>query len=397
MPLLLYTYIATEILAPFFGSLVILNAILFLGRMVPLMNNLLGFGIGGPDFLRLCVFMLPKLLIFTVPMASMMAVVVAITRMVNDNEIMALKASGIGLSRLLPPVAIIGAATALLTLYAATTLVPWGTRATQRLFLHLAKEKLDRGIQPRQFSEGLGKVVLYVDQVNPDTNEWRGVYLSDLRHGDTPLTIVARSGRIVPRLQEMQIDVSLVDGTLNRAQDGITQAISFARYQLTLPIAIPTNIGGTSLAEANKNALTQRQLLEQAVQRGAATQEGIGLLIEHQLRQALPVGCLLLSLLGLPLAMLARPGRRPPGIPLALLCFIGYYVLFTAGKAMVESGRLPLSLGMWGPNLILAALTALLIRQAASEIPSATLDRLAGLWQGLLSMLPGRRAPEAEQ
>ena len=394
MPLLLYTYIATEILAPFFASLLILIAILFLGRLAPLLNTLLGFGIGGPDFLRLCVYMLPKLLLFTVPMASMIAVVVAITRMVNDNEIMALKASGTGLVRLLPPVIIFGAATALLTLLAATTLVPWGTLSTQRLLLQLAKEKIDRGVQAKQFSEGLGKVVLYVEHTDPDTGEWQGVYLSDLRHEEMPLTIVARSGKIVPRLSDMQIDVTLTDGTLNRAQGDLTQTISFARYQLTLPIAIPTNMGGTSLAEVSKNALTQTQLLEQAAHLGVHTPAALVLLIEYHLRLVLPAGCLILSMLGLPLAMLARPGRRPPGIPLALFSFVGYYIMFTAGKAMVESGKLPVVVGMWGANLLIALLTSLLIRQVARELPSPFLDRLTGIWQGLLAMLPNTHATE---
>ncbi|PKN21148.1 MAG: LPS export ABC transporter permease LptF, partial [Deltaproteobacteria bacterium HGW-Deltaproteobacteria-3] len=46
MPVLLYIYIATEILAPFFASFLIINAILFLGRLVPLLNVIFDFGVG---------------------------------------------------------------------------------------------------------------------------------------------------------------------------------------------------------------------------------------------------------------------------------------------------------------------------------------------------------------
>jgi lipopolysaccharide export system permease protein len=92
--------------------------------------------------------------------------------------------------------------------------------------------------------------------------------------------------------------------------------------------------------------------------------------------------------------MLALPGRRPMGVPLGLLFFILYYILFTAGKASAESGQLPVALGIWLPNILLALFTALLTRQVANETAPLLLARLSDPLLALLARLPGSNPGE---
>jgi len=396
MPFLLYAYIATEILAPFFASFLVLNGILFLGRLVPLLDNIFGFGIGVADFSRMCIYILPRMMLFSIPMASMMGVIIAFTRMNSDNEVMAMKAGGIGLTRLLPPVVAVSLAASLLAFFSATTLIPEGTLAMKNLFLKLAKEKIDKGIQPGQFSEGLPKVVLFIDSVEAKTGQWQGVYLSDMRHGKMPLTIVAKTGHLETRMEEMRLSLSLTDGTLNRASGEITQIIRFDRYQLNLPITTPSDIEGAA-AGGDKNSLNQSQLRELAAKHGKNSAKGRPLLIEYHTRMALPVGCFILSILGLSLALLAKQGRRPLGVPLGLFFFVIYYVLFTAGKAGSESGQIPVLAGIWLPDILIGLFTIYLTRQVAGESGHSLFERFLTLVQDLFSRLPGIRAREDGQ
>lgn len=388
MPILLFTYIATEILAPFFASFLILTAILFLGRLVPLLDTIFDFGIGLADFIRLCSYILPKLMLFSIPMACTMGVIIAVTRMINDNEIMALKAGGIGLYRLIPAVAIVSIAISGLTYYSAITLIPKGTVAMQQLFFQLAKEKIDKGIQEKQFSEGIKKVVLYVDQVDQESKEWQGVYVSDMRHENMPVTIVAKNGNLTAKLDQMLITLHLKNGTMDRASEDITQTIHFQDYSLNLPLTAPGQVAGHSKNDVGKNGLTQPQLLEQVAQHGAKSDRGLSMLIEYHKRIALSVGCFILGLLGLPLALLARPGRRPIGVPLGLFFFIFYYILFTAGKAFAEGGNIPVSVCIWTPNALFAIFTLFLTRLVAKEKTVALLDRLANTTHSILQKLP---------
>ncbi|MEW6594784.1 MAG: LptF/LptG family permease [Thermodesulfobacteriota bacterium] len=390
MPLLLLTYLITEILAPFFASLIILNAVLFLGRLVPLLDIIFDFGVGLGDFVRLCAYLMPKLLLFSIPMASMMGAIIAITRMVNDNEIMALKANGVGLYRMLPAVGLIALCSATLTLFTAVFLLPQGTIATKQLFFQVAKERIDRGIQEKQFSEGIKEVVLYAEHVDSRTGVWQGVYVSDLRDPKTPVTVMAQNGSLTADAATMQITLRLGEGSLHRALGPKTQTMHFRSYTLSLPMQAPTAMAGDSLTRVGKSGMGLRELRAAAAKSDTTRQERAGYLIEFHQRLALPVGCLILTVLGLPLTLVGRPRHRSIGVPLGLLVFILYYVLLTAAKGFAEENLLPAGLLLWLPNLLFATLTFLFVRQVANET-TPLYDRLVEIGGSLIERLPWKR------
>ena len=94
MPSLLYTYLVNQILAPFYASLIILTSILFLGKLIPILDIILDYNIAPDDFIRLYAYFAPQLLLFALPMASMMGVILGTTHINNENELMVLRASG---------------------------------------------------------------------------------------------------------------------------------------------------------------------------------------------------------------------------------------------------------------------------------------------------------------
>lgn len=391
MPLLLYTYLITEMLAPFFASLIILNAILFLGRLIRLFDIIFGFGIGLADFARLAAYMAPKTLLFSLPMASMMGVIIAMTRMINDNEVMALKANGIGLYRMLPAVTIVALCTAALTALTAVTFIPKGTVAMQQLFFQLAKEKFDRGIQEKQFSEGIKDVVLYVERIDPLTKGWSGVYVSDLRDPKTPVTIMAQTGGLAASVREMRITLQLADGSLHRALGPKTQTLFFKDYTLNLPIQPPASIAGESITQIGKDGMGLAGLRRAAGKLDRGDPKKYEYLIEFHQRLVLPVGCFFLSLLALPLTLVGRPAHRSMGVPLGLLIFILYYVLFTAAKAFSEDGAVPVGLAMWLPNFLFAVATFIFTRRVAGELGNPLYEKLLEAGQTLIDRLPWRQ------
>lgn len=373
MPILFYSYLATQILAPFFASLAILSSVLFLSNLLPRLNIFIAYGIQLGDFIRLNAYLAPQLLLFSIPMASMMGVVLGITRLTNDREIMVFKACGTGIYKMLPPVIIIALCTAGLTGVFSTRLIPQGTIAMQQLLLQLAKEKIDRGLNEKTFSTGLGDIVAYADQIDPRSREWRGVYISDTRSPETPVTIMAKRGNLTTQLDTMILTISLTDGSLHRARGDMSQTMQFKQYTLRLPIPVPQE---TTAVKIGKNSMFQQQLLTEAAKQGVDSKAGADLLREYHKRLILPVSCFIFSLLGLPLGLLAGPGQRALGIPLGLGVFTFYYILLTAAEAMAEGLVMPVAVAMWLPNVIFTILTLYLIRSANRESSAMHLERL---------------------
>lgn len=388
MPRLLYTYLLNQVLAPFYASLLILTSILFLSRLIPILDVILDYNIGLGDFFRLYAYFTPQLLVFALPMASMMGVILGTSHLNNENELMVLKASGISLYRMLPPVMLFGLCTALLTGVFSTYLMPAGNRAKVELAFQLAREKVETSIPAKRFNQSLGDIVLYADRIDQEKKTWEGVYISDMRDHQHPITIVAESGRISPDTKSGVLAISLQKGTLNRNTASEVQTIDFDSYEMHLPLETPQT---SPLAKISKSAMTPAELLAEADRLGGTSREAVSYLNEFHKRLALPVSCFILTVLGFPLGFLSGARHKTIGVPLGLAIFILYYVLLTGSNIMSESLILPAGIAMWLPNLIFLVLTALFIKYVGQEAHTFYLEKFYDFSAAMSAKLPWRK------
>lgn len=388
-PLLLYSYIANELLAPFFASFLILYCVFFLVRLIPLLEVVLSLRIGIGDFIRLFSYIFPHMLLYIIPMASMAGVIVGFTRLTNDREILALKACGTSLKHMLPPVILIAGAIACLTGYFSIRLIPAGALGVKQLMFQLAKEKIDKGLAANEFTEALGDIVVYVDRID-DRQQWHGVYVSDMRGRQQPLITIAKSGHMEAEMERMMVTIILNDGTLHNNEGADNQVIRFSRYQLQISLRPPTQIGKEDVTRQSRGAMSQEQLLAVAAKVGPTTKEAKVYLSEYHHRLILPVGCFILSLIGLPLGLQAGPGKRAVGIPLGLACFVLYYITLTTSRVMSEEGILPFLFGMWLPNILFFLLAVFLFRRVYRErslVPEPVLAVALTIYERFLKTL----------
>ena len=79
--------------------------VLLMAKIMELTDLVVSRGVGLDVVGRLLMYTMPYFLVFTIPMATLLGVLIAFLRLSSDNEIVALKAAGVSLVRLLPPVA----------------------------------------------------------------------------------------------------------------------------------------------------------------------------------------------------------------------------------------------------------------------------------------------------
>ena len=388
MPRLLNTYLINQILAPFYASLIILTSILFLSRLIPILDIILGYNIGLVDFFRLYAYFTPQLMLFALPMSGMMGVILGTTALNNENELMVLKTSGISLYRMLPPIILVALSAALLTGLFSIYLLPAGKKAKVELAFQLVKEKIERSIPEKRFSESLGDIVLYADSIDQKTRAWKGVYISDMKDPRHPITIISESGIISADSTRGTLSISLQNGVLNRTSADAVQTINFKGYDMNLPLETPTS---NPLAKVDETTMLQSELLAEADRKGRNSREAATYLIEFHKRLALPVSCFILTLLGFPLGFLSGPRHKTIGIPLGLAIFVLYYVLFTGSKIISESMLLPAGIAIWLPNLLFLILTMLFIKSVAREGHTLYLEKFHDFTYAIYSRLPWRK------
>ncbi|AGF79350.1 putative permease [Desulfocapsa sulfexigens DSM 10523] len=368
-PKLLYSYLATEMLAPFFASFVIMNSVFFLVKLIPFLNVVLELEISFVDFVRLFLYLFPNMFLYSIPMSAMMGVIISFTRLSSDTEILAFKASGLSLYQMVPPVLMVSLAIAILTAYFSIVLIPKSEIAMKQLMFQVAKEKIDKGIKEHQFTEALGDLVVHVERIDKETGKWDNVWVSDMRGQVNPIITMARSGTMTAEVDSMLVTITLENGSLHRPDNDNSQIVNFDKYTINIPLQPPTVLDGEDVTTLSTASMTMAQLQETADIFGRDTTGGRKKLIHYHKRLVLPVGCFILSLLGMPLGLQAGPGKKTLGVPLGLAFFILYYILFTLGKTLAEDTGLPVIVAMWTPNLIFLVLTLYFVKQASNEQP----------------------------
>lgn len=388
IPFLLYSYIVTEILAPFFASVLIINGIFFLAKLIPFLNVVFELGVGFRDFVRLFSYFFPNMLLYSLPMASMMGVIIAFTRLANDSEILAFKACGISSVKMFIPVVLVALSTSLLTGFIAVKLIPAGEQSLKKIMFQLVKDKVGRTMSSNRFSENMGSFVAYVEEVDQDTGEWSGVYVADMRYPGAPIITIAQSGYLQTNAEELTMSLVFNQGSLHRVHDEDSQTITFSRYELDIPINAPGM--GRGKADAGRKGMTMGELRRNAVERGVDNKGGLELLIEFHRRLVLPVGCFILTMLGLPLGLSAGTGKRAVGVPLGLLFFVLYYVAFSYAKVLAEERFLPVMYAMWLPDMLFLVITVFFLMRSARDKPLP----FAGIFPAILAPLAGIFARE---
>ena len=367
IPKLLYGYLATEMLAPFFASFIVMNGVFVLVKLAPFLNVVLELEVNFSDFLRLFCYLFPNIFIYSIPMASMMGVILSFTRLSADREILALKASGVSIYQMIPPITLVSLVIAIITGYFSIALIPRAELSMKQLMFQIAKEQVEKGIKEKHFTEALGDLVVYIDAIDKQSGEWMNVWISDMRGQVQPIITMAQSGTMDADINDMMVSITLHNGSSHRPDGNRAQIVDFEKYTLNIPIQVPTIIGGDNVAKQTPHTMTMGELQESANRWGRDTTDGRGYLISYHKRIILPVGCFILSLLGIPLGLQTGFGRKAVGIPLGLGFFILYYILFTTGKMLAEEAALPVNVAMWLPNMIFLCVALYLIRQAVEE------------------------------
>ncbi len=365
LPFLLYSYLATEMLAPFFASFIIINSVFFLVKLIPFLNFTLELNIGLPDFVRLFAFLFPNIFLYSIPMAAMIGITIGFARLSSDSEILALKASGISIYQVLPPTIVVAILIALFTAFFSIKLIPLSEVSMKRLIYQLMTEKINHGIKEHSFTEALGDVVVHVDKINKKTGEWQKVWVSDMRGVQNPVITMASTGSMKSNIEDMMVSIVLRNGSLHRPGNDSAQIVQFERYIINIPLLPPD----TRATRLKRSSLTMDELLENSRLETQNTTHKRKLLIEYHKRLVLPFGCLMISLIGLPLGLQARPGKKAIGIQAGLAIFILYYILFTFGKTLAEEDVLPIALAMWTPNVLFLLLAIFWIIQISNEKP----------------------------
>ena len=140
-------YIFREIALPFIIILFVLTFVLLMGKILQIMDLMINKGIRVLDIAHLIALIMPNFLLFTIPIALLVSILIAMGRLSADNEITVLKASGVSLLQLSYPVAVASLMAFACAMVIGYFLVPQSNFASKRLLFELASQNAGIGIK----------------------------------------------------------------------------------------------------------------------------------------------------------------------------------------------------------------------------------------------------------
>ena len=346
----------------------------------------------------LFVLAIPPVLPMTIPFGVLVGILIGLGRMAADGEIIAMRANGVSSRRLVPPVLAFAFLGMCLAGYASLRLTPLAMRTSTEIVNELARTELSAEIQPRVFDEDFPDVILYAGEVQRGERVlWRPVFLADVSPPGKrangmkeetvgPLVTVARQAIAVSEPQQRRMVLTMRDAyTYRMGKDGAAND-SFA----------PLSTQGLEAAPPKEQALRSSAMNTRALMAYKAGPDLVENKIELHRRFALPVACLMLALVGIPLGTATRKGGRSAGyVNAVVLAFFCYWLSSMAFLSYAKQGKLPVPVAIWLPDAAFFAAGVILIarmERPGDRDPLATMKNWLGMRLSALKPGGGGRA-----
>src|SRR6185437_1332370 len=173
---LLTRYILREHIGPLVFALSSLTALLLLQQVAKQFGNLVGKGLGWAVIGEFFVLSIPFIIAMTMPMAVLVAVLYAFSRLTSENEVTALRASGISVMRLVRPAIIGGAVLGLVMLAFNDQVLPRSNHRLRTLQTDIARKKPTFALREQVINEVMpGKLFLRTSHIDEATDRMREV------------------------------------------------------------------------------------------------------------------------------------------------------------------------------------------------------------------------------
>ena len=352
-----------------------------------LIEQILVRGVAIRDALQVLLVTLPHIVVLTIPMSFLFGVLLAVGRMNSENEIVAMQAGGIPARRLLRPIVGLGILLTILNGYLYLVVIPGSGQALRELKVRLFADAKNLGrIEPGVFYEQLPNVLLYIRNADADSGEWRHVLFFDSSDPSEERLTLAKRGRMVTagfdtkmttdKMAEVEQWIRLEDVVTHQfsRSNPETYRINRTQSQLFRPemggggkVRFRLGMGERKTTElvqflrggdlgAAEDAEGGFKNVDFAVERRHAA-------VELNRRLAIPFACVVFAVLALPLGVGSRSGGRGRGFVVSVAVILVYYLVANQGEMMAMEGRVPPSLGIWLPNIVLMTVALVLMRR----------------------------------
>ena len=327
-------YLARQVTQSLVGVSVVLLLIFVSGQLVSLFGKVASGTLHANTVLLLLGLKSLSNLVFVLPLSFYLAILLAFTRLYQDNEMVVLTACGIGQLKILRGLAFLIVVFSILVGWLSLHLAPWAETKAQEIVKSVDDSTDLQGIIPGRFKElARGVGVIYVEKLDDD-GRMHNIFL---QREDRDGPILIRAERAYAQMDEQsgQRFMILENGHRYSGKPGVNyfSSVSFERHGIRMtesssskPLQLRFKAVPTTTLWGSKNTVHMSEL---------------------QWRISAPILCILLAILAIPLSRTSHRQGRYGKLAIAILLYIIYSNLLNVSRTWVTKSEIDPNIGLW--------------------------------------------------
>ena len=324
-------------------------------------------GVSPLYLVELLIYVMPATVVLSLPMAVLVAILLALGRLSTDNEIVAMKAHGIAFHQLMVPLLGIAVVLSIVDLALIDYALPRANNAYASLQRDIRRHKpafvLEEATVMKEL-ENEGKLWMY-ESTDKESGRMLNVRIWDNIWSGRPRFSDAQEASL--GFENGRAMLTLYDGLTYEPTSSNLDEFRVTKFQQQqLALQLTEDIERSAFQSQNPRSMRISQLktfigtLRSAVPNSKNPEYTLKKIrsaeVEYHKKFSIPFACLMLGVIGIPLGLMVKKGGRMLGFGLGLVVIVVYYLLLQIGQNTGINGTLPPAFAMWLPNIVIGTL-----------------------------------------
>ena len=413
--MVLSRYVLKEHVVPFVFGFSVIMFLLVVDLILQKMDLMLGKGISPGVVLELFLLNTAWMIALAVPMAVLVATLMAFGRLSADGEISAMQALGVGVFRVILPIFFTGTALALGLVVFNDRVLPEFNYRARMLMGDIQRKRPTVALEDRSgvFIQDFVNYRILIGDIDRRTSILKDVLIYKYEAGGYPVSIAAETGRVRIDSESDEALVTLENGEWHRVDKADPDVYIRARFSKK---TLRLGEAGRQLIRTMSHYRTDREMglgammkkvdayqrEASALQAEAADSAGAALkrllfeagperrpfgivadlarkfrtdaaIRHHKLRQSdryrveihkklsIPVACMVFVVIGAPLGIRVRGSSPAVGAGISIGFFLLWWLCLISGETLADRGYVSPWVAMWSPNFLVLSCGAWLV------------------------------------
>ena len=322
-------YVCIEMLGPFIIGVLGFILVLAVDLLFTMADLIINKGVPLWAVLKLLVYKLPSLLVLTFPVSTLFGTAMALGRLSKDNEIVALRTSGVTLFRIARPIIMIGIVVSVVSFVNNEKIVPYANQVSTNIIRQIIYKRPLPEVQQDVFFKDAHNRHYYARRVDMAKKTMDSIMVYEITEEMYPRVIVAQTGTFSGRVWDLK------NGVIHKYdQKGyLNYEATFDDMKLNVSEDVLNFSGQKGAQEMDSSELNS--MIKMMERGGVKTNE---FRTELLMKYSIPLTCFVFALIGIPFSLPSPRAGRTWGMVVTIVFMFTFYVFASIFRSLGKGG-----------------------------------------------------------